>query len=143
MRTRRTRQLEVIERAFQDADRPLAIAEVHAAAMAALPGLGIATVYRAVRELVAGGRIVSLEYAGQPVRFEWAVARHHSHFICNSCKRVFDIDAPPRVPLPAKRPRGFRFFGDEVIYYGSCADCLDGGSVREAPTSSGARRGPR
>jgi Fur family ferric uptake transcriptional regulator len=123
MRSRKTRQLDTIETVLKDAGRPLAIAEVHAAAARAIPGLGIATVYRAVRELGEAGRIVSVSYAGQPTRFEWAVARHHSHFICHKCQRVFDIDAPESVPLPKRRPKGFEFTGDEVIYYGQCADC--------------------
>lgn len=123
MRHRSTRQLETIESVLRDAARPLAIAELHAAALARLPGLGIATVYRAVRELSDAGSIVSVTYAGQPQRFEWAVARHHSHFICHACNRVFDIEAPANVPLPEKRPKGFLFQGDEVIYYGKCRDC--------------------
>jgi Fur family ferric uptake transcriptional regulator len=123
MRSRKTRQLDTIEKVMRTAGRPLAIAELHAAAMQETPGLGIATVYRAVRELGEAGKIVSISYAGQPTRFEWAVARHHSHFICHECKRVFDIDAPEEVPLPKKRPKGFKFLGDEVIYYGYCADC--------------------
>ena len=123
MRHRSTRQLETIESVLRDAARPLAIAELHAAALARLPGLGIATVYRAVRELSDAGSIVSVTYAGQPQRFEWAVARHHSHFICHACNRVYDIEAPMNVPLPEKRPKGFLFQGDEVIYYGKCRDC--------------------
>lgn len=123
MRARQTRQLEAIEHALQSAGRPLAIAEVHAAASREFPGLGIATVYRAIRTLSEAGRIVSVAYAGQPPRYEWAVARHHSHFICNTCKRVYDIEAPDEVPLPRRKPRGFVFSGDEVIYYGTCAEC--------------------
>ena len=123
MRRRKTRQMEVIESVLRGAARPLAIPELHAAAVRDLPRLGIATVYRAVRELSAAGSIVSVTYAGQPSRFEWAVARHHSHFICHGCARVFDIDAPVEVPLPEKRPAGFLFQGDEVIYYGVCREC--------------------
>jgi Fe2+ or Zn2+ uptake regulation protein len=105
MRLRQTRQLTAIENVLRAAGRPLA------------------TIYRAVRELTVAGRIVSVQYAGQPARYEWAVSRSHSHFICNRCKRVFDIDEPATVPLPARRPKGFVFQGDEVIYYGLCADC--------------------
>jgi len=115
--------METIEAVLREAARPLAIAELHAAALERLPGFGIATVYRAVRELVDSGSIVSVTYAGQPQRFEWAVAQHHSHFICHRCGRVFDIEAPSDVPLPKKRPKGFLFQGDEVIYYGKCHDC--------------------
>lgn len=123
MRARNTRQLVAIETALRSAGRPLAIEELHATARRALPGLGLATIYRTVRDLTAAGRIVSIKYAGQPTRYEWAVSRSHSHFICNRCRRVFDIDGPDDVPLPRRRPKGFRFEGEEVIYYGTCGDC--------------------
>jgi Fur family ferric uptake transcriptional regulator len=123
MRARNTRQLAALETALRAAGRPLAVDEIHAAAKRALPRIGLATVYRTLNELTAEGRIVSVKYAGQPTRYEWAVARSHSHFICNRCKRVFDIDEPVDVPLPHRRPKGFQFHGEEVIYYGVCADC--------------------
>ncbi len=123
MRARNTRQLAAIETALRSAGRPLAVDELHVAAKRLLPRLGLATIYRTVRELTTAGRIVSVAYAGQPVRYEWAVSRSHSHFICNRCRRVFDIDEPVDVPLPARRPKGFKFEGEEVIYYGICADC--------------------
>jgi Fur family ferric uptake transcriptional regulator len=130
MRARQTRQLKSIESVLRHARRPLAIAEIHAAASGEFLGLGIATVYRTVRALIEAGKIVTVSYAGQPTRYEWAVATNHSHFICHECKRVFDIEAPERVPLPKKRPKGFRFVGDEVIYYGVCADCGAGGGAK-------------
>jgi Fur family ferric uptake transcriptional regulator len=123
MRARNTRQLAAIESALRSAGRPLAIDELHAAAKKSLPRLGLATIYRTLRDLTTAGRIVSVKYAGQPVRYEWAVSRSHAHFICNRCKRVFDIDEPVDVPPPARRPPGFQFQGGEVIYYGECADC--------------------
>lgn len=111
---------------MREAARPLAIAELHALAMRQVPGMGIATVYRAVRELGEAKKIVSVTYAGQPTRFEWAVATHHSHFICHGCNRVFDIDGPGELPLPKRKPKGFEFTGHEVIYYGRCAECRTG-----------------
>ena len=123
MRARNTRQLAVIESTLRSAGRPLAIGELHVAATKVLPRLGLATIYRALRELTDDGRIVSVKYAGQPVRYEWAVSRHHAHFICHRCKRVYDLDAPVDVPRPPRKPRGFKFDGEEVIYYGFCADC--------------------
>ncbi|RME71796.1 MAG: transcriptional repressor [Verrucomicrobia bacterium] len=123
MRARTTRQLEVIRTVIQAADRPLTVAELHAEAARELPGLGIATVYRAVRDMARDRMIVAVNYPGQPTRYEAALARHHAHFICHHCKRVFDVEGPEEVPLPRRRPKGFKFTGNEVVYYGSCADC--------------------
>jgi Fur family ferric uptake transcriptional regulator len=126
-RLRKTPQLDAIEGALRAAPRPLAVTEVHAAAEKSLSGLGIATVYRTLAALVEAGKIVTVVYPGQPTRYEWAVAQHHSHFICNNCRRVYDIEAPDDVPKPKRRPKGFVFQGDEVTYYGLCAECAKKG----------------
>jgi Fur family ferric uptake transcriptional regulator len=123
MRTRNTRQLEAIETVLRTANRPLTIAEIHAHSALKVEGLGTATVYRAVRELAEERKILGVTYAGQPTRYEWAVLNHHAHFICQECRKVYDVDAPQEVPLPEVRPAGFTFTGDEVTYYGICADC--------------------
>jgi len=125
VRVRQTRQLTAIESALRSARRPLAIAEIHAAAGREFPGIGVATVYRAIRELTKAGRIVGLTYAGQPMRYEWVVRTHHAHFICQGCQRLFDVRAPQKIPLPKPRPKSFEFTGDEVIYYGYCPECRD------------------
>lgn len=123
MRARHTPQLEAIEDVLRSAGRPLAIGELHAAAAKRRAGLGIATIYRTVRELSEAGKIVSLNYPGQPTRYEWAVLKNHAHFICHVCQRVFDLEPPEKIPLPKPRPKGFSFDGHEVIYYGHCPEC--------------------
>jgi Fur family ferric uptake transcriptional regulator len=126
MRSRNTRQLDAIEDALRTATRPLTIAEIQAHAALKVEGLGTATVYRAVRELAEAHKILGVTYAGQPTRYEWAVLNHHAHFICQECRKVFDVDAPSDVPLPETQPPGFTFTGDEVTYYGICAECGKG-----------------
>lgn len=123
MRSRNTRQLDAIETILRTAARPLTIGEIHAQAAVKVQGLGTATVYRAVHELAEAHKILGVTYAGQPTRYEWAVLNHHAHFICQECRKVYDVDAPEKVPLPEPRPAGFTFTGDEVTYYGICAEC--------------------
>lgn len=123
MRARHTPQLKAIESVLREAGRPLAIGEIHAAAAKHRAGLGIATIYRTVRELARTEKIASLNYPGQPTRYEWAVLENHAHFICHGCQRMFDMEPPGKIPLPKPRPRGFDFDGHEVIYYGFCPEC--------------------
>ena len=52
---RSTKQRAAIEQAMAEADRPLAPQEVLELAQASLPGLGIATVYRALKAMAEEG----------------------------------------------------------------------------------------
>jgi len=119
---RRTAQREHIRDAFRDAGRPLSIDEAHAAASEKLPRLGVATVYRAVNDLVADAWLKPVELPGEPTRYELADLAHHHHFHCSACDRVFDIEGCALHASP-KVPRGFKVESHEVILYGKCPDC--------------------
>ena len=54
-----------------------------------LPKIGIATVYRNLEQLSAGGCILKLD--GDIKRYDGDVMRHF-HYRCSECKRVFDFD---------------------------------------------------
>ena len=119
---RRTRQRTTIEEVFDDAGRPLSAAEALEVAQQSLPSLGIATVYRAVNDLMEAGRLRAVELPGQPARYERADLGHHHHFSCQECGRVFDVEGcPGRIAQMA--PRGFTVESHEILLYGTCADC--------------------
>ncbi len=119
---RQTRQRDAIRGALAAAARPLSPQEVLSAARRALPGLGIATVYRTVKALVAEGALHTVELPGAPPRYELAGKRHHHHFHCRACDGVFEVDACP-AGIPRLLPGGFRLERHEIILYGLCAGC--------------------
>jgi Fur family ferric uptake transcriptional regulator len=119
---RRTAQRDQIQQTFEKAGRPLGVDEVHAAASRSLPRLGVATVYRAINDLVEAGWLKPVELPGEPTRYELAGLDHHHHFRCTGCDRVFDIDGCALGHQP-HLPPGFRVDTHEVIFYGRCADC--------------------
>lgn len=123
----RTRQREAIRAALEDAGRPLGAREVHAAAQAVVPGLGLATVYRTLRTLEEERSIRAVALPGEPPRYEVAGKAHHHHFHCRVCGRVFDVDGcvGDTAPLAALTPAGFRLATHEIILYGDCAGCLE------------------
>jgi Fur family transcriptional regulator, ferric uptake regulator len=122
LKTRQTRQKESIDRAFRRARRPLSPGEVHALAVEETPTIGLRTVYRRIRELVEEGRLVGIDYPGQPPLYEMVAGRHHPHFICRSCQKVFDLEVDvPDVTI--KPPKGFLVDGQETIFYGLCPQC--------------------
>lgn len=118
-----TRQREVIESVLQDAGRPLTREEILSEGRKRLPRLGSATVDRAIRDMTANFQIIGVEFPGQPKRFELPASHEHPHFICRICNRVFDI--PVKMQLPdVKAPSGFLVTGGEIIYSGTCRECL-------------------
>jgi Fur family ferric uptake transcriptional regulator len=119
---RRTAQRQAIREAFADAGRPLDVHEAHARAAEQLPRLGVATVYRAINDLVDEGFLRRVELPGEPARFELADLEHHHHFRCTRCDRVFDIEGCA-LAGHADLPEGFVAESHEVVYYGRCPAC--------------------
>ncbi|MFP4540363.1 MAG: Fur family transcriptional regulator [Opitutales bacterium] len=114
---RQTRQREAIAGALAAAGRPLTPQELYELAAARLPGLGLRTVYRQLKEMVAAGELVGIDYPGQPVRYERVTGQHQAHFICRTCERVFSF--AQRVPdVPVEPPPEFIVSGQETIFYG-------------------------
>ena len=119
---RNTQQRTAIRKALEDAGRPLSHEEVHLAARRAVPGLGIATVYRNVRALREEGWLSAVELPGAPDRYEVADKHHHHHFHCRRCDRVYEVEDCPG-NLKRLAPRGFRVETHEIILYGLCRAC--------------------
>jgi len=119
---RNTRQRDAIRQAIEEAGRPLSIQEIHAAASRRVRGLGIATVYRALKNLQLEGELLAVELPAEPARYELAGKGHHHHFRCRSCDRVYDVEGCVS-QLRALVPRNFRLEGHEVTLYGRCASC--------------------
>ena len=124
---RRTRQRMVIESVLRSSGRPLSPAEIYEQAHREQPRLGLRTVYRQIEDLKAEGRLCGVDYPGQPVRYELVGEGHHSHFLCRSCQKVFDL--PGELPdYAVTPPPGFIVDGQETVFYGVCPACRSGGS---------------
>lgn len=107
---------------MESAGRPLLPSEILAEAQRDVPALGLATVYRNLKQLTEVGEIQLVELPGEPPRYELAGHKHHHHFRCNTCNRVFDVHACPG-DMQKLVPRGFRVESHELTLYGSCSDC--------------------
>jgi Fur family ferric uptake transcriptional regulator len=117
---RRSRQRQAIREALLQADRPLSNSEILAAARRRAPRLGVATVYRAIKRLVAQGWLRPVPIPGAPPRYEVNGKDHHHHFHCRRCGRVYEIAG---CGLRKLAPPGFRVEAHEVILYGRCRAC--------------------
>lgn len=119
---RRTHQRQAIRAALEGADRPLGPQEILEAAQAHAPALGIATVYRNIKSLVAEGVLRTVELPGTPNRYEMAGKAHHHHFHCRCCDRVYEVEDCPG-SIRELTPSGFVLESHEIILYGQCEHC--------------------
>ena len=130
---RNTRQRAAILDAISRAGRPLLPRELLQSAQGALPGLGIATVYRNLKALLAEGQIRVVDLPAENARFEMAGGRHHHHFQCTRCQRVFDVEACPG-DLSSLAPPGLAVEDHDLTLYGRCAECAAASAPRGRAT---------
>jgi len=85
-------------------------------------------VYDALGMLAEKGLIRRIQPAGSAALFENRVGDNHHHLICRSCGKTVDVDcAVGETPcLSAADHSGFKIDEAEVIYWGTCPDCLAG-----------------
>lgn len=121
MGKRNTRQREVIREVFLHEKRPLSPAEVHALVQSEMPSVGIATIYRALKELVEGEWLVTLNVGGS-TRYERSEMGHHHHFHCEECDKTFDIEGCVG-DLSKMIPEAFKIMSHELTIIGMCRTC--------------------
>jgi Fur family ferric uptake transcriptional regulator len=119
---RATRQRDAIKAALEAAERPMSPGEVLDRARTSVGSLGLATVYRNLKLLVAEGVVGVINLPGDSPRYEMARTPHHHHFQCTACRRVFDVAGCPG-NLRHLAPRGFSVEHHDVTLYGRCPDC--------------------
>ncbi len=90
------------------------------------PGLGRATVYRAVEVLVQQGVLDRVEFADGTHRYRVCSARtHHHHVTCTQCRRVVEVPTclPPELLAVIEKKTRFTLEGHFLGLFGRCADC--------------------
>ena len=119
---RNTRQRAAIRYAFERANRPLSPQQVLDAAHAEVKGLGIATVYRNIKDLLKEGWLSAVELPSCPAVYERSGKSHHHHFHCDRCRRVFELHGCV-LSINRLAGRDFSVTRHELVLYGVCADC--------------------
>jgi Fur family ferric uptake transcriptional regulator len=119
---RKTIQRQAIRDAIIEASRPLSPQEVLDGARGHVKNLGIATVYRTIKSLLAEGAVQAVDLPGEPPRYEPAGKHHHHHFRCRACNKVYEIEGCPK-NLKRIAPRGFRVESHDLTLFGVCARC--------------------
>jgi Fur family transcriptional regulator, ferric uptake regulator len=87
--------------------------------------IGLATVYRALGQLVEVGILSSGTLGSTTAVYELNEGQHHDHVICLNCGRVDEFSDPlieARQKIVAD-DLGYLFSGHHLVLYGYCPDC--------------------
>ena len=89
------------------------------------PDLSLGTVYRNLSQFKEEGIILSMGVINGQERFDANISPH-SHFICNCCGAVIDIEETFENSEAAKQVNnkyGFTVEEQKIIFYGVCIQC--------------------
>jgi Fur family transcriptional regulator, ferric uptake regulator len=80
-----------IWKVIESSSRPLSAREIWERGRKQINGLGIATVYRMLRELGNEGQARYIEVPGAPPHYEITARSHHHFFFCEGCKKLLNL----------------------------------------------------
>ncbi|MHB0956162.1 MAG: Fur family transcriptional regulator [Pirellulaceae bacterium] len=100
--------------------------EVAEAVRADIGAISRQAVYDALGMLVEKGLIRRIQPARSPALYEDRVGDHHHHVICRTCGKTVDVDCAVGEThcLTAAAESGYQIDEAEVIYWGTCPECL-------------------
>jgi Fe2+ or Zn2+ uptake regulation protein len=97
-----------------------------------LPAVSHQAVYDVLRALTDARLIRRIQPAGATARYESRIGDNHHHVVCRSCGTIADVEcAVGHTPcLTASDDHGFVIDEAEVVYWGTCPECIARQSVR-------------
>ena len=120
---RKTKQRDAIIEVLTNTTRPLSLQEILDRANDKAPNLGVATVYRTLKDFLRSEKISKIELSGSIQRYQIKSGHHHHHFWCRVCDKVFKVEGCPG-KLNFEPPKGFKTEQHEVIFKGLCQECF-------------------
>jgi Fur family transcriptional regulator, ferric uptake regulator len=94
-----------------------------------LPGVGRATVYRALEQLESLGLVQRVDLGGEAAGYERLdpEGHHHHHIVCERCGRVvaFEDEGLERAIVALGKRPDFQVSSHEVTLRGRCSTCGD------------------
>ncbi len=90
------------------------------------PNISLATLYRNLNQLAENDIIKKIDGLEPSSHFDHNTHEHY-HFICEKCKRVYDIsaDVAPDVIRKTEENTGFLVKKHDIVFSGLCKDCLE------------------
>ena len=99
---------------------------LYAILKAKAPNISLATLYRNLNQLADNGVIKKIDGLEAPSHYDHNTHEHY-HFICDECKRVFDVssDVAPNIVQKTEEELVSILKKHDIIFNGICRDCLE------------------
>jgi len=122
--TRKTKQKEAILRVLKGTSSHPTADWIYEQVRKQIPNISLGTVYRNLKSLKQEKEILELKLNGSQSRFD-ARTDNHSHFRCEQCGRIFDVDEPMGIESDKRvaRKTGFKISNHMLEFRGLCKDC--------------------
>ena len=114
-------QREVIYEMLKNTKSHPSVDEIYAEVKKTMPDIGIATVYRNLRQLVSMGLVNTLETTKDSIHYD-ADTSEHMHFICSDCGAIKDLFMDSGLSGKIEG-MGYEVEREKLVFYGVCPDC--------------------
>jgi Fur family ferric uptake transcriptional regulator len=122
---RNTRQRAEVRDAMAASDAFATSQEIHDRMRRDGSKVGLATVYRALQTMAAGGEVDTIRTPDGQIAYRTCTPGHHHHLVCRVCGRTVEIDLPglEETTRGIAGEYGFTELDHEVEFFGVCAGC--------------------
>ncbi len=119
-----SRQRELILQTLQNNPVHPTADYIYAKVREQMPNISLGTIYRNLKQLADNGTIKSIDGLDGVTHFDHNTTIHY-HFICNQCKKIYDIDRSilPEITLRISEKTGFSVESHEITLRGVCNNC--------------------
>jgi Fur family ferric uptake transcriptional regulator len=124
-RRRETRQRTAVSALLDRTDSFISAQELHARLRDEGDGIGLATVYRSLQQLVEDGEVDVVHPGDGEAVYRRCSSGHHHHLVCRVCRTTVEVDSRA-VEQWARRigeENGFADVDHVVEVFGTCANC--------------------
>lgn len=86
--------------------------------------VGMTTLYRNLNQLADAGLIKKIDGLEPSAHFDHNTFEHY-HFICEKCKKVYDIPSSvaPNLVKNTIEETGFDITSHDIVFHGICSEC--------------------
>lgn len=86
--------------------------------------VGMTTLYRNLNKLADAGLIKKIDGLEPSAHFDHNTFEHY-HFICEKCKKVYDIPSSvaPDLVKNTTEATGFDITSHDIVFHGICSEC--------------------
>lgn len=86
--------------------------------------VGMTTLYRNLNQLAYAGLIKKIDGLEPSAHFDHNTFEHY-HFICEKCKKVYDIpySVAPDLVKNTTEATGFDITSHDIVFHGICSEC--------------------